>query len=44
MRLLPAEAARPRPGMTAILPSGDWRIQRDAGGQLLPVYAPVRLT
>ena len=36
MRLLSAEAARPRPGMTAILPSGDWRIQRDAGGQLLP--------
>ena len=35
MRPLSAEASRPRPAMTAILPSGDWRIQRDASGQLL---------
>ena len=34
--LLTPQAAAARPGLTAILPVGDWRLQRDAGGALLP--------
>jgi hypothetical protein len=34
--LLAPVAAAPRPGLTAILPVGDWRLQKDAGGVLLP--------
>jgi hypothetical protein len=30
------QAAAPRSGMTVILPAGDWRLQRDPGGALLP--------
>lgn len=33
---LKAEPAAPRPGLTAVLPVGDWRLQRDATGALLP--------
>jgi hypothetical protein len=36
MRLLAPQAAAARPGLTAILPVGDWRLQRDAQGALLP--------
>ena len=32
--LVAPQAAAPRPGLTAILPVGDWRLQRDAGGGL----------
>jgi hypothetical protein len=34
--LLAPQAAAARPGLTAILPVGDWRLQRDASGGLLP--------
>ena len=34
--LLAAQPAVARPGLTAILPVGDWRLQRDAQGALLP--------
>jgi sugar lactone lactonase YvrE len=34
--LLAPVAAAPRPGLTAILPVGDWRLQKDAEGALLP--------
>ena len=34
--LLPPQAAAARPGLTAILPVGDWRLQRNAEGGLLP--------
>ncbi len=33
--LLKAEPAIPRPGMTAVLPISDWRLQRDEAGALL---------
>ena len=36
MKLLTAERSTPRPGMTAVVPSGDWRLQRDPNGQVLP--------
>jgi len=35
MKLLTAEPSAPRPAMTAVVPSGDWRLQRDPNGQLL---------
>ncbi len=34
--LVAPQAAAPRPGLTAILPVGDWRLQKDARGALLP--------
>jgi hypothetical protein len=34
--LLEPRAAVARPGLTAVLPVGDWRLQRDAAGGLLP--------
>ena len=34
--LLAAQAAASRPGLTAILPVGDWRLQRDGQGGLVP--------
>jgi len=34
--LLAPQAAAARPGLTAILPVGDWRLQRDVGDGLLP--------
>ena len=33
--LLTAQAAAPRPGLSAILPTGDWRLQKDAQGALV---------
>jgi hypothetical protein len=34
--LVPPQAAGPRPGLTAIVPVGDWRLQRGPDGELLP--------
>jgi sugar lactone lactonase YvrE len=34
--LLAPQAAAPRPGLTVILPVGDWRLQRGSDGDLLP--------
>ena len=34
--LLAPQAAVARPGLTAILPTGDWRLQKDAQGALVP--------
>ncbi len=34
-RLLPPQAAAPRPGLPVVLPVGDWRLQRGAQGELL---------
>ncbi len=37
MRILEPVAAKPRPGLTAILPAGDWRLSRDyQTGALIP--------